>query len=446
MKLSSLLGHTREALQLVRESGKPADTLIESFFRTRKYLGSHDRRFIAETAYGTLRHLRRCEAVLLEAMGAHADGILPEDGFLLLVTTYLIVVEHDARLSDSEVADAVKSGTLKPRIPALLKAIREVPEPASESIVERIGLRHSFPDWMVQRFVGQYGEAEAEQICESLNSQAPITLRVNTLRTTVEECRHQLAEEGVGTEPCRLSPFGLHVSKRMNVFSLQSFRNGLFEVQDEGSQLLPLLLDPKPTAKVLDACAGAGGKTLGLSALMKNRGEIVATDVHDTRLEELRRRLRRAGASNVRVRHVEDVAELHDKFSGYFDIVLVDAPCSGLGTLRRNPGMKWMVTEETVKEVSQKQRHILEASSGLIKVGGLLGYATCTLLREENEDVVDAFLRAHPEFKPERPPIDPSRLDASPFFADGYVKFYPHRDGTDGFFISILKRHSGGTD
>ena len=440
MKLSSLLGHTREVLQLVRDSGRPADNLIDTFFRTHKYLGSHDRRFVAETMYGTLRHLRRCETVLLQALGAHAEGMLPEDGFLLLAVTYLTTIDHRTPINDADVGEALKSGRLRPLLHSILQAIPQAKIPESGDPVERIGMQYSFPEWVVRRFLNQYGEAETEKICESLNGQAPLTLRVNTLKTTVEECRKSLAEEDIEAQPTLLSPFGLVVSKRMNVFQLQAFRNGFFEVQDEGSQLLPFLVDPKPTAKVLDACAGAGGKTLELSALMKNRGEIVAADVHSTRLEELRRRMRRAGTSNVRIRRVDDVSELVDHHRDYFDVVLLDAPCSGIGTLRRNPGMKWVVTEETVSEIAQKQLHILEASSDLVKPGGIIAYATCTLFREENEDIVEKFLGTHPDFSLERPPLAESKFDLAPFASGKYTKLYPHRNGTDGFFIAVIRR------
>jgi 16S rRNA (cytosine967-C5)-methyltransferase len=154
--------------------------------------------------------------------------------------------------------------------------------------------------------------------------------------------------------------------------------------------------------------------------------------------------MRRAGASNVRIRQMDDIAELADRHRDYFDVVLVDAPCSGLGTLRRNPGMKWLVTEETIDEVSQKQLHILQACSELVKPGGIVGYATCTLFREENEDVVHKFLAAHPDFSVERPPLDGARLDLAPFMRGGFVKLTPHRDGTDGFFIAVLRRRATG--
>ena len=182
------------------------------------------------------------------------------------------------------------------------------------------------------------------------------------------------------------------------MFSLPAFRAGWFEVQDEGSQLLPFLIDPKPNAKVLDVCAGAGGKTLEFAALMKNRGEIYAADINSFRLEELRKRTKRAGVQNVRIQEIQAIEDLAEQYSNFFDIVFVDAPCSGLGTIRRNPGMKWMVTEQTVIEVSEKQRSILHSSALLVKPGGRLVYATCTLLRQENENVVENLLVQHPEF------------------------------------------------
>ena len=443
MKLSSLLGHTREVLELVLDSGRPADNLIDTFFRSHKYLGSHDRRFIAETAYGTLRHLRRCEKILLLALGKRADGILSEDGYLLLLMTYLLAIDRRTVLAAEDVFDAVQSGRLKQELPSILKAIEAVAEPEISDSVERIGIKYSFPDWMVRRFQTQYGEAETELLCESLNGQAPLTVRVNTLKTTVEECQRALMEEGVEAQTTRLSPFALLIPKRLNVFQLQVFRNGFFEVQDEGSQMLPFLVDPKPTAKVLDACAGAGGKTLELSALMKNRGEIVASDVHSSRLEELRRRLKRGGASNVRIRLVGDIAELADRHRDYFDVVLLDAPCSGLGTIRRNPGMKWVVTEETVQEVTEKQIHILDAGSELVKPGGIIAYATCTLFQAENEGVVEKFLETHPDFVLEYPPLKKEIFDWTPFTQGKFVKLFPHRDGTDGFFIAVIRRQKG---
>lgn len=439
MRLASLLGHTSELLQLVRSSERPADGIIDTFFRSHKYLGSHDRRFIAESTYGTLRHLRKCEQLLLVSLEGATGSMISEDGFLLLIVTYLVALDRRTKIAAEDVQPILKSGKLKQHLGGILKAIAASQE-KTEGEPEPIPLRYSFPDWMVARFTEQYGEAETEALCKSLNEQAPVTLRVNELKSNVESCQKALKAEGIETLRTSLSPIGLHLAKRINVFQLQAFRDGLFEVQDEGSQLLPLLIDPKPTAKLLDACAGAGGKTLELAALMKNRGEVVATDVHSSRLEELRKRTRRAGVSNVRIQQIEDVGDLAEKYGGHFDVVLIDAPCSGIGTLRRNPGMKWMVTEETVKEVSEKQFHILDATVPLVADGGMLVYATCTLFREENEGVVERFLQLHPEFSlPAAPPRN-ARFDSTKYFDGRYVRFFPHREGTDGFFVAVLRK------
>ncbi|MCX6143426.1 MAG: methyltransferase domain-containing protein [Ignavibacteriales bacterium] len=436
-----MIGHAGELLQLVRSTEKPADSIIDMFFRSRKYLGSHDRRFIAESTYGTLRHLRKCESLLRQALGGHADSMIPDDGFLFLVVTYLLAIEPRTPIEVADLEPAVKSGKLKPQLGSLLRSLSAPQNVRPVDPVARIGEEYSYPDWMVQRFLDQYGEQETLLLCQSLNGQAPLTLRANTLKSTVEECQEALKNEDVVTERTKLSPFGLVVPKRINIFQLQAFRDGLFEVQDEGSQLLPYLLDPKPTAKVLDACAGAGGKTLELSAIMKNRGEIVAADVHSYRLEQLRKRTQRAGVSNVRIRQVQDITDLGEQYADYFDVVLIDAPCSGIGTLRRNPGMKWMVTEETIREVSEKQLHILEACVPFVKSGGKIAYATCTLFREENESVVENFLSAHKEFALDDPPLDRAKFDFSLYSVGKYIKFSPHRDGTDGFFIAVMKKH-----
>jgi 16S rRNA (cytosine967-C5)-methyltransferase len=441
MKFSSLIGHSSELLQLVRSSDKPADGVIDTFFRSHKYLGSHDRRFIAEATYGTLRHLRKCESLLKRSLGDGAEGVIPEDGFLLLVVTYLLAVEPRTPIEIVDLEPAVKSGKLKPQLGHLLRSLSSPQDEHPANFVERIGEEYSYPDWMVQRLLDQYGEQETILLCQSLNGQAPLSLRANLLKSSVEECQEALKTEGVATERTRLSPFGLVVPKRINIFQLQAFRDGLFEVQDEGSQLLPYLLDPKPTVKVLDACAGAGGKTLELAAIMKNRGEIVAADVNSFRLDQLRKRAQRAGVSNVRIRHVQDIADLAEQYTDYFDIVLIDAPCSGIGTLRRNPGMKWMVTEETIREVSEKQLHILEACVPFVKIGGRVAYATCTLFREENEAVVESFLEKHADFRLEDPALDRAKFDFSPFNVGKYIKFSPHRDGTDGFFIAVMVKH-----
>jgi 16S rRNA (cytosine967-C5)-methyltransferase len=441
MQMTSLIGHTQELLGIILNSKKPADVLIDTFFRSHKYLGSHDRKFIAETTYGTLRNLRKCEFMVASAAAAMDEPLLEEDKVLLFIAAYLSLQGSLNEEITGQISSKLKSTHLAGKKEQVFHALAGPAAPGIESAVERMGLEYSFPDWIVQRFVEQYGEGEAEKICSSLNEQAPLTLRVNTLKATVDQCQAELNKQGMSAAKTQLSPFGLNLSKRINVFSLPVFRDGWFEVQDEGSQLLPLLIDPKPNSKLLDICAGAGGKTLEFAALMKNRGEIFAADINRYRLADLRKRMKRAGAQNIRIQEIQAIDDLVEKYSGFFDIVFVDAPCSGLGTLRRNPGMKWMVTEQTVLELSEKQRSILHASAQLVKAGGRLVYATCTLLKQENENVVDEFLSHCPGFTL----VDVNGLftTQNKLMTQGpYLKLLPHVSGTDGFFCAVLEKQA----
>lgn len=430
MQLPSLIGHTQEVLAQFQSSNRPADKTIEIFFRSRKYLGSHDRRFIAETAYGVLRHMRLCDFLVQAATNGMDVKVSTDDGLMLLVASYLIQVEHRTDILPESLDAKLKNEALKTELPAILEKFKNGQIASSDSPVKRIGLQQSFPDWMVERLVNQHGAEETEKLCKSLNEQAPMAIRVNTLQATVEKCREALQKEGIETGVSTLSPVGLLLKKRVNVFQLKAFKDGMFEVQDIGSQLLPVLIDPKPTAKVLDACAGAGGKALEFAALMQNRGEIYATDISKLRIEELRKRARRAGAFNIRPKAVGSLEDLADDFTDFFDLVFVDAPCTGVGTIRRNPGMKWSVTEAMVKELAEKQQSILHSCKPLVKAGGKIVYATCSLFKEENEDVVHAFLSENPGFR-----ISPMTFEGK---ETEFLSLFPHRHGTDGFFCAVL--------
>lgn len=437
MQLASLIGHTQEVLQLIRNSQRPSDAVIDSFFRSRKYLGSHDRRFIAETAYGILRHLRWCDVMLQRAINKNTASLPKNDTLLLLVAAYLMGVDKRTDISAELLGPKVSSDFVRKELNDILESMQKNHAELPANGSGNPGIRYSFQDWMVEKFVQQFGPTEAEELCRKLNEQAPITIRVNTLKATIEECQSRLLKEGIETEKVERIPIALNLRKRVNVFALKTFKEGLFELQDAGSQMLPLLIDPKPTAKVLDACAGAGGKTLEFAALMKNRGEIVATDVNKYRMEELKKRARRAGAFNIRPKHVDSLEELEGKYSEYFDIVLVDAPCTGVGTIRRNPGMKWSVSQEMLKELSEKQQQILKACATLVKKGGRLVYATCSLFKEENEDVVERFLRDVSGYSTRS---QPHPLDGQNATLLDFVYLLPHKHGTDGFFTSVLER------
>ncbi|MEX2117237.1 MAG: methyltransferase domain-containing protein [Bacteroidota bacterium] len=438
MQLSSLLGHTREILSRIQQSDKPADSLIDSFFRTRKYLGSHDRKFIAETTYGTLRHLRKCQTLMETALGTGAKDFSSTDRVLLCIVTYLSRIDRSHEPTDVILAPLLENDKARNSLGDFLTLLKGV-ELNSVDAVQDLANEYSIPDWLARKFHEQYGPEESRRLCESLNAPAPLNLRVNTLKAGVDECTGRLRSEGIETTRTKLSEVGLVVSKRTNMFRIPAFKEGYFEVQDEGSQLLGVLVDPRPVWKVLDACAGAGGKTLHMAAIMKNRGEIVASDINEFRLNELRKRARRAGAFNIRVMTTEEVQN-QDRFKQAFDVVFIDAPCSGLGTLRRNPGLKWTVTEEGVKELCAKQLHIMETHASFVKEQGVMYYATCSLLREENQAVIMSFLERHPEFAGMDLTAAAGKAGLAGQVTDGFFFLYPHKEGTDGFFCGAVQR------
>ena len=293
-----------------------------------------------------------------------------------------------------------------------------------------LALRFSLPDWLAEHFSRELGPA-AEDFCAHLNVPGPITLRVNPLRTSREALRARLRSEGIETRPGEFSPLALHVvGPKPNLYGLASLREGLFEVQDEGSQLLGLLVEARPGESVLDLCAGAGGKTLQLGAAMENQGRLLAYDPQAERLDRLLQRSARAGLSSVHVLREPPEGSSVDR-------VLVDAPCSELGSLRRGPDLRFRIEPTTLVELPRIQRDILARARSLVRPGGRLVYATCTLNRAENEDVVQGFLREAPEFRL-RPPgagwLAPSCV------REGFLFCAPHLHGTDGFFAAVLER------
>jgi 16S rRNA (cytosine967-C5)-methyltransferase len=446
MNSTSLLGHAFELFdRMVRET-VPADQVVDKFFRTRHYLGSKDRRFIAEAVYGMIRHKLRIETVFgsalreLDGRPTHASLHAPVGLYL----TYLLLVERENVQAVSELLGSYwRIHFPSVQLDKITDAVIRIDKPnrATSSIADRLSLTYSFPKWMVDEWLLHLGETEVEQLCAALNATAPTTLRVNSLRTSVEECQERLEREGIETERTRLSPFGLILSKRANLPSLQSFREGWFEVQDEGSQIISLLVDPQPGEFVIDACAGGGGKTLALAALMSNQGKLIALDVDEHRLKKLQRRAERAGAQNVEV-HLSGKGsdEWGTDHSEKADAILIDAPCSGLGTLRRNPGNKWRVSPNFVEQVSLQQQRLLEQWSAHVKSGGRLVYATCTITRKENESVVESFLSRHDEFQLDSPSTVLSKSKLEGLSQNGLLYLYPHRHGTDGFFAAVMRR------
>jgi len=444
MKLVSLLGHTFELFDLTQREPHAADRVVDRFFRGRRYLGSKDRRFIAEAVYGMIRHMLLLQTLARTVLGkfSYGDASNAQAATLGLYLSYLVALE---KKDPDSIVDSLGSywNLHFPRVP-----LKQVAEEIShgyrtilegENFLDRTSIIYSFPRWVVEEWAAALGEAETESLCVALNSPAPLTLRVNTLKTTVEESQLRLAEEGVESTRTKYSPFGLQLDKRVNLPSLASFKEGWFEVQDEASQLVSLLVNPQPGEIIVDACAGGGGKTLELAALMQNQGTILALDVDKSRLMNLQKRADRAGVRNVKTQLVSEDGGIRNFETGEkVDAVLIDAPCSGLGTLRRNPGKKWKVTPQYVEHLVSVQRHLLEQWACRVRVGGRLVYATCTLLRKENEEIVKAFLASHTDFTLLPVGAVLSKWRLADLDSNGYLHLYPHRHGTDGFFAAVM--------
>ena len=315
---------------------------------------------------------------------------------------------------------------------AQAKAVRldELPPP----------VRLDLPDWLYERLAQQFDVAELEALATSLNQSAPLDLRVNTLKAERGGVLERLRADGIDAEECGGSPVGIRLTGKPSLSRHPLFLDGSIEVQDEGSQLLGFLLQPKRGEMVADFCAGAGGKTLLLGAMMRSQGRLYAFDVAEKRLAKLKPRLARSGLSNVHPVRIESEHDLRVKrLAGKLDRVLVDAPCSGLGTLRRNPDLKWRQTPDSVAELTAKQASILNAAATLVKKGGRLVYATCSLLDCENDSIVSTFLAAHPDFVP----LSAEEVLGKQGIAletGRQLRLLPHKHGTDGFFAAVMER------
>ncbi len=405
------------------------DTLADAF-RNQRNLGGRERRFAAETLYGMIRHLRRIDQALASG-GVSAHNAAPDRERML---AYLLL---EGGLPRDDAAAAA------PRVD--WSAVAGVDERLARETrpARRVALMHSLPDWLAARIVADFGD-EAEAFAAALNQRAPMTVRANTLARDRDALAAALAEEGIDTTPGALCDTALHVDTRTNLFSLRPFKAGWFEAQDEGSQLIADLVAPPPRGLVVDACAGAGGKTLALAAALANRGRVVASDVDKRKLAELRRRAKRAGATNVQVVELSHDGGLPAplaRIEGKAARVLIDAPCSGIGALRRNPEARWRLTEGDLDRMPALQRDIAERMAPLVAAGGRLIYATCTVLRAENEDVVDAIVDAVPDLEvmPAKAVWGKERASRICDESGTFLKVTPHRHGTDGFFAAVLR-------
>jgi 16S rRNA (cytosine967-C5)-methyltransferase len=399
---------------------------IAAVFRRERSLGSRERREVAETLYGMIRQARRIDFALDGVRVAGAEKELAR-----WVAYRLLAGELDDAAARKELGSIDWA-----QVRAVDERIARERDP-----VRRLGLGKSLPDWLARRFLEQYGD-EAPALADALNRRAPMAIRANTLKTTREALTARLAADGLEAAPSKLAPSGLVLETRVNAFGLKAFQEGLFEVQDEASQLVAELVAPPPKGLVVDACAGAGGKTLALGALLGNKGRLVALDVDGRKLEELRRRARRAGLSNARAIEVEPESwpDEAEALRGKADRVLVDAPCSGVGALRRNPEARWRLKEDDLERLPREQLAIARRSMGLVAPGGRLVYATCTILKEENERVVEQLVAPGWEVVRAAEVWGTERALAVSDATGTYLKTLPHRHDTDGFFGAVLRR------
>ena len=400
---------------------RPADAVANDFFRNRRFIGSSDRRAVSDRVWSVIRAHRRLGWWL-----GHDDATprLLVAGLLVLEGMKLAAVQ------DEYSGGRFAPDTLAQEERAILRRL-EGRNLNHHSMPEAV--RHEIPDWVFPHLQTQYGDALGQELA-AMARPAPLDLRVNTLKTTREEAQAALASEGIITEPTKFSPWGLRAQGRQMVTTGKAFTDGLVEIQDEGSQLVSMLVDAHPGMRVADYCAGAGGKTLAIAMRMNNRGHIVACDVSAPRLAGAVRRLRRAGVHNVE-QHLLTPGDKWTKRHGQkYDRVLVDAPCTGTGTWRRNPDARLRLEARDLEELQPKQAMILDAAARLVRPGGKLVYATCSLLSQENEDQVRAFLSRHPEFRSRNLPEN-WVTGAGPAMA-----LTPSQHDTDGFFAAVLER------
>jgi 16S rRNA (cytosine967-C5)-methyltransferase len=442
VKTSSLLGHVVEVLDFILAGRRPADAVVREFFRARHYLGSSDRRFIAERTFDVLRHHR-----LLSIRSRRALETLTGTPEVPALPTVILVVAHEATCAAQDINElesdigslwgaSVHEADCAPFIEALRRV--ELSEEVLRDGARMVAVRHSMPDFVVGEWLERFGAEETEALCAASNGNPPVSIRANTLKGGIEECRAALEREGIAVSPGTLSPVGLVFPKRINAQGLRSFRQGLFEMQDEGSQILSMLMEVRPGMTVLDACAGAGGKSLHMAAMMQNRGTIIALDVDARKLENLALRCRRAGVTIATVQVVQEDSASPAVTPA--DAVLIDAPCSGVGTFRRNPGAKLLCTEEYSLSLARRQSALLERYAHSVRNGGRLVYSTCTLVRRENQDVVGEFLSSHPDFSLV-PAADVLPRQGIRCPGQGtYLELLPHRTGTDGYFAAVMIR------
>ena len=388
-----------DGLNLIFNENEYADKVVQKLLKRDKRWGSRDRGFVAETTYDIVRWKRLYAEI--------ADVKEPFDRENLWRIFAVWAVLKGIKLPDWKQVEGTPSRKIKGKFDELSK-IRKFKE--------------SIPDWMDKLGEKELGNEVWTKEIHALNQQADVILRVNTLKTTRDKLKSMLKDSNIDSEFIKEHPSALKLKERGNVFTTEAFKNGLFEVQDASSQLVAEFLDVKPGMRIVDACAGAGGKSLHLASLMENKGQVVSLDIYENKLKELKRRAKRNGAHNIETRVIEStktIKKLHNKI----DRLLIDAPCSGLGVLRRNPDAKWKLQPQFLEEIKKTQAEILQDYSKMVKSGGKMVYATCSILPSENQEQVEKFLASD---------------TGKNFSLEGDKKILSSESGFDGFYMALL--------
>ena len=414
--------------QILTDDKMPADARMDQYFKAHKEMGKRDRGVVAELTYGVLRHCRMIDARLGE-MSEGWPGYQRRVGALLMIQQCVSMRGLEKYMDETMTKEVAE-------------ALRATPATSLPNAV-----RYSIPDLVWQAWVEHWGEAETIKLAQSLLSAAPADIRVNSLKATSAQVQQSLADAGFELAPIDGINNALRQAGRSPLFRTDAFQQGWFEMQDAGSQVIGALLPVASGQKVVDFCAGAGGKTLQLAAAMQNKGSLIACDVSEARLNRMRPRLARAGVDNVRIMPLASETDARlKKLRGSQDAVLVDAPCSGSGTWRRSPDMKWRNMELTALNVTQLS--VLTSAAKLVREEGYLVYATCSLMPSENEAVVEAFLAQHPAYvrlsAQSRLAEAGFHLSDTAFTDQGALQLRPDLHGMDGFYAVLLQRQMQG--
>jgi 16S rRNA (cytosine967-C5)-methyltransferase len=423
MKTEARIQSTIELIDIILSTPSvPADSIVNTYFRERRFIGSGDRRFVSEFTYQILRQFPKLQ------------WFWPDINARKAALIYLTINEKESLKKIEQIfsGDQFSPSPLTHEEKEYLKNINHLPQPPKWAAL-------SVSEWLFPYFEKSLN-TDLDRELNALNEQAPLDLRVNTFKQTRQAVLKQLTQEGLDPKPTALSPVGIRLSQRLPLPSHPLWKDGTLEVQDEGSQLIALLCNAKPGMAILDYCAGAGGKSLVLAETMQNKGRLVLSDIHSWRLKRAKERLKRAGIHNHEVRLIEE-KEWFKRQEGRFDCVLVDAPCSGTGTWRRNPDMKIRFSKKDLDELIDKQQEILNAASKLVKSGGLLIYSTCSLLREENHEQIEKFAQQKTSFNlvPIQEVWQNSIKNCPCPTKESMLQLTPAVHQTDGFFIAVLR-------